>query len=284
MYYSGMIDPLHPSVEEYYGHPIQGAHCQVLYCGREACLPSNQVEVIRSEVLFHLVVAGKGTVSYGRGNKKLLGPGEGFFRFPGQPCKYWPDSAQPWAYSWIGFSATDQEPLLAGIGIDPQHPIITLPDPAPAFDCLDGMLTLLKDCPANAHLRACSLLYKLLAELSAGSSGVPCVSLSQSPVAAAKDFIQNRFHRGITAKEVAEYIGFESSYLLKLFRRETGMSIRDYIIQTRLAQARILLKEPGIPIGDVSRAVGFRSYASFEKTFRRWLGRTPTDYRSGMFF
>jgi AraC-like DNA-binding protein len=281
-----MPNPMHPSMEEYYGLSAPGTHCQVLFCGREDNLPGNRVDVNRKECVFHLVTAGYGTVCYSSDYKLVfrLERAHGFFCLPGQRCIYRPDPIEPWSYRWIGFTATDLDDLLAGIGVDRENPLIRLGDGHPAEDRLLAILELLRDRPPQADLRASGLLISLLAELSGGSAGRQTAMEPRSFVDRAKNFVQAQYRREIDVDDVARHVGISGSYLLKLFRRETGGSVRDYLVYTRLERAQALLKFSSISVAEAALAVGFRNYASFERTFRRRYGCSPSAWRSGIFF
>jgi AraC-like DNA-binding protein len=286
MYPSGM-DPIpHPQVQEAYGWADAWDDCHVLFCGRETCHPSNRVDVVRDHTLFHLISAGEGTVSYPHLTPRVhrLGPGQGFFFLPGMRGIYRPDPARPWTYRWVGFTGPGVPGLLGRIGVDADHPLVRLTDPGPADELLSRILgALVRRAPAD-DLRVPGLLRLLLAELAGGTSGPTSGPSPRSPVDAARDFIETHHHRGIGVAEVAAHAGLEASYLLKLFRARTGKNLRDYLIGVRLERARLLLRENVLTVAQVAQSVGFRNYASFEKTFRRHVGASPTEYRESLFF
>jgi AraC-like DNA-binding protein len=197
---------------------------------------------------------------------------------------YRPDPVQPWSYRWVGFNGPGVPGLLGRVGVDGTHPLVRLAEPGPADDLLARILaTLVRRAPAD-DLRASGLLRLLLAEVSGGTGGQATGPSLRSPVDAARDFIEAHHHRGIGVADVAAHAGLEASYLLKLFRAKTGRNLRDYLIGVRLERARLLLRENVLTVAQVAQSVGFRSYASFEKTFRRHLGMTPTGYRDSLFF
>jgi len=134
------------------------------------------------------------------------------------------------------------------------------------------------------YVKRPTLLRLLLAEVAGGSQGPSSTPSLRSPVDAARDFIETHHHRGIGVSDVAAHAGLDASYLLKLFRAKTGKNLRDYLIAVRLERARLLLRENVLTVAQVAQSVGFHSYASFEKTFRRHLNLTPTEYRDSLFF
>ena len=66
----------------------------------------------------------------------------------------------------------------------------------------------------------------------------------------------------------------------KLFARYLGQSPRQYLLQRRLDIARILLRNPNIPIGKVAENCGFSSIYHFSRAFHTAEGCSPSDYRA----
>jgi AraC-like DNA-binding protein len=73
--------------------------------------------------------------------------------------------------------------------------------------------------------------------------------------------------------------GVSERSLRRKFAAATGMTWREYLLQSRLMRAMALLTEPGRTVLDVSTAVGFESVSAFTRAFRRLTGETPTAYR-----
>ena len=67
--------------------------------------------------------------------------------------------------------------------------------------------------------------------------------------------------------------------LRRQFGAATGMTWRQYLLQSRLLRAMALLTEPGRSVIDVATEVGFDSVSVFTRAFVRLAGETPTAYR-----
>lgn len=68
-------------------------------------------------------------------------------------------------------------------------------------------------------------------------------------------------------------------YLSRIFKRETGLSISDYVLQERIARAKELLSKTEMPVSSVATAVGYSNFSHFTKIFRKYTDRNPMDYR-----
>ena len=92
-------------------------------------------------------------------------------------------------------------------------------------------------------------------------------------------YIDQNAHKHITLQELAEHVHLHPNYLCQVFRVETGKSIFDQINWVRTHQASRLLRGTRLSISQVATQCGFQNVNYFSRTFKRYLGRTPTEYR-----
>jgi AraC-like DNA-binding protein len=83
----------------------------------------------------------------------------------------------------------------------------------------------------------------------------------------------------VTVARVCAAVGVSERGLRRKFGSVTGLTWREYLLQSRLLRAMALLAEPGRSVVDVSTAVGFESVSAFTRAFGRLTGETPTTYR-----
>jgi len=69
----------------------------------------------------------------------------------------------------------------------------------------------------------------------------------------------------------------QASYLGALFRRETGLSVRQFLTRVRLDRASTLIRE-GVKIEAAALLVGYRSKKNFYRQFKRRFAMTPFAY------
>ena len=94
-----------------------------------------------------------------------------------------------------------------------------------------------------------------------------------------KDYIEQHYREKIYLDYIAENLGISSCYLSRLFKKETGMCLQDYIIEVRLRRAAHLLVYSEEPIPKIAAYVNFPSQSYFGKMFKEKTGRTPRQYR-----
>lgn len=103
------------------------------------------------------------------------------------------------------------------------------------------------------------------------------------PVVLCLDYIYSHIHCRITLKELADYLHLSESYLSKLFKREMGISISDYILNLKIDKAKNLLQYSQYTILDISNYLAFSSQSHFIQVFQKKMGMTPHKYRTHSF-
>lgn len=93
------------------------------------------------------------------------------------------------------------------------------------------------------------------------------------------DYIYDHLHDDLTLKTLAELAGLNPAYLSKLFQKETGISIKEFVINARITTAENLLKYSDFSCLEISLALGFSSQSAFISVFKKANGITPKKYR-----
>lgn len=83
----------------------------------------------------------------------------------------------------------------------------------------------------------------------------------------------------LSRETIAHYTFLSPDYLSRIFKKKTGLSISDYMIQERFKKARELLVTTDLSISAVVSAVGYSHFSYFSKMFKKIVGCTPIDYR-----
>ena len=96
------------------------------------------------------------------------------------------------------------------------------------------------------------------------------------------DFINNNFTNNIKVTDIANYVGLNRSYLSSLFKKSLNLSPQEFLLKFRMNKAYELLKNPKLSVGDVSRSVGYMDPLTFSKTFKKYSGYSPKQYRENI--
>ncbi|WP_127495956.1 helix-turn-helix domain-containing protein [Paenibacillus glycanilyticus] len=87
---------------------------------------------------------------------------------------------------------------------------------------------------------------------------------------------------GMTLAGVAKALFVSSTYLSTLFKQELGVNFLDYVHQYRIEKAKALLQASDMKIHSVAKEVGYYDEAHFTKTFKKWTGMLPSQYKKDM--
>jgi len=81
---------------------------------------------------------------------------------------------------------------------------------------------------------------------------------------------------------VAKAIHMSTFYFCKTFKKATGLTFTQYVARTRVEKAKNLLLNPNKRVSEAAFAVGFQSITHFNRTFKKIVGRSPTEYREAL--
>lgn len=90
-----------------------------------------------------------------------------------------------------------------------------------------------------------------------------------------------RFREPLQVADVAATTGLNPTYAMRLFRREVGMTIIEFLTRQRVYEAQHLLVTTDRPVLDVAMDSGFGSISQFHTAFRRIVGTSPRAFRRG---
>lgn len=89
-------------------------------------------------------------------------------------------------------------------------------------------------------------------------------------------------NENLTIDMLARQVYLSPTYLANLFKKETGCTIGQYLLDLRMQRAKELLGDRMLRLYQVSQRVGYADANYFAKTFRRVVGMTPKEYREKM--
>ncbi len=83
----------------------------------------------------------------------------------------------------------------------------------------------------------------------------------------------------MTVSQLSDLFHLSQSYLLRIFKRDLGMGVLEYISQMRIQKAKRLLKETKDTVGAIAEQVGYTNSLALIRAFRKQENLTPTEYR-----
>lgn len=94
-----------------------------------------------------------------------------------------------------------------------------------------------------------------------------------------KTYIESNLEFGISVHNIAEAFHYNARYICRLFKKETGILLGEYLLVRRLERAKYLLRETTLSVLEISTEIGFNNVTYFNKLFKTAFGTTPTAYR-----
>ena len=98
----------------------------------------------------------------------------------------------------------------------------------------------------------------------------------------ALNYIKENYREKLTLSEVADKTYVSQWHLSKLLNKQLGQNFSEILNQTRLEEAKKMLRDPSLRIGDVAEAVGFLDLAHFSRVFKKTYGVSANEYRNGI--
>lgn len=95
----------------------------------------------------------------------------------------------------------------------------------------------------------------------------------------AKAFIEEHIQGPVSRNQVAESVHLTPEYLSRVFRKETGRSLIEYITDVKMEAAQELLSHSDLPVSQIAAQLGYGNFAYFSQLFRTRFQESPSDYR-----
>jgi AraC-like DNA-binding protein/ligand-binding sensor protein len=128
------------------------------------------------------------------------------------------------------------------------------------------------------------LLQIFAGQLSQYASGCLLEQADDEPLAVrqAKKFAQTRATERITMQDAAHHVHLSSCYFCKMFKRTASMTFTEYLSRVRIEKAKSLLGTASARITEAASEAGFESIPHFNRVFRKYVGVSPTQYRTSL--
>ena len=174
---------------------------------------------------------------------------------------YEADNTNPWSYIWIGFTTTkDITEILSDV-----------------IKCSEAekIFSSMKNCESFSNGRSAYLsarLWDLFALLSEGENN------KYDHIEKAVEFIHSNYMHDITVEKIAQHLNLDRTYFSVIFKKRTGLSPKQYLLNYRMSIAATLIIKKHIAISVVANSVGYSDLYTFSKMFKRHFGISPSNY------
>lgn len=193
--------------------------------------------------------------------------------------QYASDPDSPWVKHWFNFSGTLVPELLRSYHLTDK----VLFTGMFMADCFDEMLTLMESYDIDKRQNVfAGIITGLLAEISMRSHiDVERENDRSSPEAVVlKDLLMKHLTMPSPPLTLlAKKIGRSEAQMLRIFRQEFGVSPIAYLLERKLEQAMLMLRDTAFTIKEIAGKLGFEDEFYFSRLFRKKCGKSPREYR-----
>ncbi|QHW30892.1 helix-turn-helix transcriptional regulator [Paenibacillus rhizovicinus] len=122
-------------------------------------------------------------------------------------------------------------------------------------------------------------LLVLISSIAAARKPAPVHTSGEVVVSETMRFLESVFPQPLTLQTIADYTHYNPSYLVRLFRKQTGLTPFSYLNELRLNAASEYLQHSPMTVQQISQACGFQSIHYFSRTFKKRFGVAPSEWR-----
>lgn len=92
-------------------------------------------------------------------------------------------------------------------------------------------------------------------------------------------YVRQNYSSSLSLPELAELVHTNPSYLSRVFKQSTGISLVSYITRIRIEAAKKMLTDTDELVVDIASACGYNYVPHFNKIFKKMTGMTPVQYK-----
>ncbi|MFW6303647.1 MAG: AraC family transcriptional regulator [Candidatus Sumerlaeota bacterium] len=230
--------------------------------------------------LFKYSLRGSGVFRDKNGEHAVVA-GSGFLceiRDPETSYYYPPDGRGEWEFVYICFGGRPAMDLTREM-IERYGPIYALPTTDPVIKRMQAFSRYDSAEREVQPSTGAAMVFDLLTTLNSEAEEARREDASNILVRRARSIISQSPEADLNATQVADRLGVSREHLTRVFSRETGATPYQYIVRQRMMTACRLLKETNLSVKEISSRLGYNDAAHFNRSFRRTVHMSPTEFR-----
>jgi AraC-like DNA-binding protein len=192
---------------------------------------------------------------------------------------YFTDSKTPWEFLWVHFNGSTSRGYYEEFAKN-SSPVATLDEATPVPSIILELISLCSSKYITAELLCSKLLVNLMTELILDINVKNTSSLIiPSYITDIMRELDKHFTESISLNELSHRYGISKFYLIRQFKKYTGFTPNEYIINSRISYAKELLQYSNLPVSEISIRTGVENVSHFINLFKGREGDTPLAFR-----
>ncbi|MGI6256030.1 MAG: response regulator transcription factor [Acutalibacter sp.] len=94
-----------------------------------------------------------------------------------------------------------------------------------------------------------------------------------------RKYVEDNLDQSLNVNGVAAAMFMNSDYISRVFKNETNIPLKEYIIQRKMESAKLLLTTTQLPVSVIASKLGYDNFSYFSQVYRRCMGVTPSEER-----
>lgn len=207
-----------------------------------------------------------------------LEPGSTFFTFPDIPYMLVYDGPVPMKLSSVVFAGKLAQ-TWETIGLLDRNNVVVDDPKDVALNCHYHLRTLMGRHDLVTVMERFTTIANSLLALCRRRSATAAEATHRELMGKIVDYALTHYAENLQVTELAPRFGISPTHMRRLFRRAMGISLKHFILRTRISQAKIFLTGTSLPVKEVSEQVGFNDVFHFMRTFKRLTGMSAGRFR-----
>jgi len=264
--------------------PSPYAFTHYLYVQEVGSLQSIEPHISKREnlqsFLFFIVLKGSGHIFY-RGTSYPLSIGDCVYIDCQEEYAHESTVDDPWELSWVHFYGTTATDFYKNY-CEQEHFFLFHPlDITPFTDKLDLLYQTQSSQSVYKELLCHNYLTELITLCFLENNAQTRLTDNSiyEKVEQVRNFIDSNYAKKLTLDVLAEYFFISKFHLSREFKRITGITIGNYILEKRIGHAKNLLRFSNDSLDSIARSCGFLDSSYFIKAFKKAENLTPNQYR-----
>lgn len=257
------------------------------WCGKFTAPNNEWIHLTRARDDYELMMVTEGTLYIADHLQEYsVRPGE-YLLMPPTPYQHGTRSASCNFY-WLhfGYNKEQQDHITSIVppAGRPNHLILPVTGTLPSPERIIILMKQLQDSDrrykeSNLNRYLCSAI---LSEISAQSSHVLSKEkqLKEQLYYDIIDYISWHIQENLRISDIAAYFGYNEKYLTTFFKRYSGITLKQHILQTKMDLAKSALSETTQPVSQIAYGLGFSDAHNFSNAFHKITGMSPSDFRA----